>query len=459
VETFAASHGLAVVDADPARRTVVIHGTVAQLSAAFGAELAEYQTKSETYRGREGPLHLPPELVGIVGGVFGLDNRRMARRVKKTVAAADAGAVARPLSPLDVAGLYQFPTPLTAVGQTVGLLEFGGGYAEADIAAFFTALDLAPPNLVPVSVNGVTNSPGSLQNPNDMDTEVALDVDVSGAIAQGADIAVYFSTFDEAGWVQAVTAAVHPKPGEATPSVLSISWGWPELEPLPGTQFAWTTAAINAVSETFQEAAVQGITVFAASGDHGSSCGEGDQRAHVLYPGSDPGVTSCGGTILTDVVGGTFVEGTWQDNNGWATGGGVSDVFVGPLVPAWQGAANAPGSVNDGHAGRTIPDVAGNADNASGYEITVYGQTGAVGGTSAVAPLYAGMAAVMSAALGRPIGFLNPVIYGDPTLCRDVSDQVGNATNEAPGYASGVGYDACTGWGSLVGAKLLAKLR
>jgi kumamolisin len=454
VTDFARGAGLAVVDTDIARRSVVLKGTVAQMSQAFGVDLGRYRTADETYRGREGPLHLPDDLQDVVEGVFGLDNRRMARHSMALSPRRESGT-ARTLTPPQVAGLYQFPTPLNAAGETIGLLEFGGGYAQADITGFYSSIGLEPPQLTAVSVNGVSNSPGSQQQPNPADDEVALDIDVAGAVAQQSEIAVYFSSFDENGWVQAVTTAVYPKAGQPAPSVISISWGWPELEPLPGTTFAWSKAAITAVSETFQEAAAQGITVFAASGDHGSSCGQSDRRAHALYPGSDPWVTSCGGTLLTNVSAATFDEGTWQDNNGWATGGGVSDVFV--PGPPWQASTNTPGSVNDGHKGRTLPDVAGNADSASGYNVLVYGTAGAVGGTSAVAPLYAGLAALLNAKLGKHVGFLNPTLYSDPTLFRDVADGISNATDGAQGYSSTAGYDACTGWGSVVGVKLLAK--
>jgi kumamolisin len=165
-------------------------------------------------------------------------------------------------------------------------------------------------------------------------------------------------------------------------------------------------------------------------------------------------VTSCGGTAISNVSGLSFNEGTWQDTNGWATGGGVSIVF--DTVPSWQNAQSLPVSVNNGRIGRTIPDIAGNADRASGYEITVYGRTSPVGGTSAVAPLYAGLIANLNAKLGRNVGFLNPAIYKNPGVCRDISDGVDNATNDAPGYASKEGYDPCTGWGSLIGSQLFA---
>ena len=453
VIAFAKEKGLALVEASIPRRTVIVSGTVAQMDHAFGVELARYESPTETYRGREDSVNLPASLVDIVEGVFGLDNRRMARRAAARHLSMPS-QTAKPLTPPQVATLYNFPSPFDAAGQTIGLLEFGGGYAMADIEPFFKKLKLATPTLTSVGVDGATNSPG---NDPDSDTEVALDIDVSGSVAQGAKIAVYFAPWTEQGWVDIVTTAVHPAAGQPTPSVISISWDWPELEAAQG--LAWTQAAIDAVSATFQEAAVLGITVLVASGDHGSSCGLKGKKAHVCYPGSDPWITSCGGTILKNVSESSFTQDTWQDNNGWATGGGISDVFT--TVPQWQANANLPGSVNDGHKGRGIPDVAGNADNASGYDlVTVDGQpTGAVGGTSAVGPLYAGLVALLNAKLGAPVGYVNPILYANPSICQDIDDGISNATGESPGYKSGPGWDACTGLGSINGSKLFAALK
>jgi kumamolisin len=449
VTAFAKENGLAVVESSAPRRTIKLAGTVAQMNRAFGVDLGLYKSPTETYRGREDAVHLPANLAPIVEGVFGLDNRRMARRAAANPTPTTS---ALPLTPPQVATLYNFPTPFSATGQTIGLLEFGGGYATKDIQAFFNGLGLTAPALTAVAVDGVSNSPGS-----DADVEVALDIDVSGGVAQGAQIAVYFAPWTEQGWVDIVTTAIHPDAGQPTPSVLSISWGWPEMESADG--LSWTQAAIDAVSATFQEASALGITIFVASGDHGSSCGLAGTRAYVSYPGSDPWITSCGGTLISDVSGSSFTEDTWQDNNGWATGGGISDAFTPP--PAWQANAKLPGSVNDGHQGRGVPDVAGNADGASGYDLgKVDGQaTGPVGGTSAVAPLYAGMVAILNAQLGAPVGYLNPILYANPSVCRDIADNISNATGNAPGYISGVGWDACTGWGSMNGSALLAAIQ
>jgi kumamolisin len=449
IRRFAAGHGLTVEDANLARRTVLLSGTVAQMSRAFGITLYRYDAPDGGYRGREGAVQLPEDLHGVVEGVFGLDNRRMARpaSARMTDAASPAQGVTG-LTPPQVAALYNFPAG-PATGQAIGLIEFGGGYAPDDITVFFNRLGRPAPSLVSVGVDGAANSPGS--DPN-ADGEVALDIDVAGSVAAGADIAVYFAPWTEQGWIDIITTAVHDTVNR--PSVLSISWGWPENQ--TAGALTWTSAAISAVGVTFQEAAALGVTVLAASGDTGSDCGIGDGHAHVLYPATDPYVTACGGTRISHVAGSAFTETTWSGSSG-STGGGISDVF--PL-PGWQQGAGVPGSVNGGHPGRGIPDVAGNADPASGYPIVVKGSVQQTGGTSAVCPLYAGLVALINAAAGGPAGYLNPKLYplGGSAVFRDIADDASNATNGAPGYQATAGWDACTGLGSIDGQLLATRL-
>jgi hypothetical protein len=353
------------------------------------------------------------------------------------------------LTPPQVAALYDFPGS-SAAGQTIGLLEFSGGFRMPDINAFFHSVGQPVPTINTIGVDGASNSPGLDAA---ADGEVALDIDVAGSVGRGADLAVYFAPWTEQGWVDVVTAAVHDPVNR--PSVLSISWGWAELRSISG--LTWTQAAIDVVNATFQEAAALGVTVLAASGDSGSDCQIGDRRAHVLYPASDPYVLCCGGTRISNVSGSTFTESTWVASFG-TTGGGVSDAFGKPIWQLWAG---IPPNVNDRHIGRGIPDLAGNADPASGYPIVVGGRTEQFGGTSAVAPLYAGLVAILNADLREPVGYLNPNLYlfQNSPVFRDEADGASNATNGAPGYPATPGWDGCTGLGSLRGQELLLALR
>jgi hypothetical protein len=451
VRAFAERFGLTVDGASVPRRTVQLTGTSAQLSEAFGTELARYQLlDGSSYRGREGAVQLPADLHSVVEGVFGLDDRPQARPLNARIPDAGAGPSqgVTALTPPQVAALYGFPAN-SASGQTIGLLEFGGGYRESDVQAFFHNVSRPMPRIVSVGIDGATNAPGS-----DADGEVVLDIDVAGSVAPDADIAVYFAPWTERGWIDAVTTAVHDAVNR--PSVLSISWGWPEFESIDG--LTWTPAAIEAVSATFQEAAALGMTVLAASGDTGTYCYIDDLRAHVLYPASDPYVLSCGGTRISDVSGSSFTETTWSHSYG-TTGGGVSDVFAKPIWQLWAG---VPLNINNRRVGRGIPDIAGNADPASGYQLVLDGAiTQPTGGTSAVAPLYAGLVAILNADLGEPVGYLNPNLYmlANSPVFRDDADGATNASNGAPGYRAVAGWDACTGLGSVRGTELLLALR
>jgi len=438
VARVARSAGLTVGETSVARRTVMVSGTVARMNHMFGVHLNRYETPVQTYHGLEGSIHVPAAIADVVEGVFGLDNRRIAKPLYRV-----GPLTPTALTPPQVAELYQFPAPLSAVGQTIGLLEFDSGYQQGDIDEFFGGLGLASPAPVAVGVDGASNSPGGVD-----DCEVVLDIDVAGSVAQGAKIVVYFAPWTEQGWIDIVTTAVHDAVN--APSVLSISWGYPEFETHEG--FTWSRAAIDAVSQTFAEAAMLGVTILAASGDDGSSSGVVDGLAHCLYPASDPGVTACGGTSISDVDGASFTERTWTEHG--ATGGGISDVFD---APAWQADAHVPPSANPAHnVGRGMPDVAGNADFASGYRITVHGVILQVGGTSATTPLYAGLVAIMNARLGQSVGYINPTLYSSgPAVCRDIADGATNATDGAPGYIAGPGWDPCTGWGVINGTELL----
>jgi kumamolisin len=207
---------------------------------------------------------------------------------------------------------------------------------------------------------------------------------------------------------------------------------------------------------------MQGVTVCIASGDTGSDSKVGDGKAHVQYPASDPWVLSIGGTTVGNVQGSSFEEFVWNDVSVFganATGGGISDFFG---LPAYQSSAGVPQSVNGNRVGRGVPDVAANASVNSGYPMFAGGVSFTGNGTSASAPLYAGLIAVLNAALPRPVGFLNPTLYmlGN-SVCQNISSPPGpadNGLNGVTGYPARPGWNACTGWGRIDGNALLLGL-
>jgi len=431
VHAFAKAASLDVTASDSARRTVAVAGTLADLMDAFDTKLSMYATGDEPpFRARAGSISVPVAIAEIVRGVFGLDGRVQARRQTRPAVRAHSG-----VSPIAVANAYGFPAG-TGAGQTIALIELGGGYAPKDLETFFRKLKIALPSVSSVSVDAAKNSPTG--NANGPDAEVMLDIEVAGAVAPSAKIVAYFAPNTDQGFLDAITTAVHDTTVAAT--IVSISWGGPES--------TWTAQATQNFDDAFVAAAMLGITVTAAAGDNGSSDGvTTDALAHVDFPASSPHVLACGGTTLTLSKTSIETEVVWNDGStGGATGGGISDVFA---LPAWQSNAHVPPSVNAGaRVGRGVPDVAGNADPETGYDVVVDGKSFVIGGTSAVAPLWAGLVARINANAGKPVGFINPQLYATPTALRDIT----SGNNGA--YRARTGWDACTGLGSPDGPAL-----
>jgi kumamolisin len=432
VRAFAAARGLAVEQQDEGRRTVVLSGTVAQFSAAFNVQLHRMSHAAGTFRGRTGAIQLPADLADIVQAVLGLDSRPQAAphfRIRP------AASTAVSYTPIQVASAYDFPSG-TGEGQCVALIELGGGFETADLDAYFKGLGLATPSVVAVSVDQATNSPTA--DASGPDGEVMLDIEVVGAIAPQANIVVYFAPNTDAGFLDAITTAAHDTTHK--PSVISISWG--------GSESSWTAQAMTAMDEALQAAATMGVTVCVASGDNGSSDGVHDGRNHVDFPSSSPFALACGGTSLKASGDTIQSEVVWNDGaDGGAGGGGVSNVF--PL-PSWQAGLKA--IVNQGQptalAKRGVPDVAGNADPETGYDVRIDGTDTVIGGTSAVAPLWAALLARLNQASGAAVGYINPLLYQHASALRDITS--GNNGE----YDAGSGWDACTGLGSPNGELL-----
>jgi kumamolisin len=444
IRAFAKRHRLAVIAEDPARRTVKLSGKVQAFTAAFGVSLRRYEHPSGTYRCRTGSLTIPTSLKSIVEGVFGLDNRPQAKahfRLRNRIPGVRAQAAAVSYSPLQIARAYAFPSGATGAGQCIGIIELGGGYRSGDLASFFSNLGLSAPKVTAVSVDGATNSPTG--DPSGPDGEVELDIEVAGAVAPGAQIAAYFGPNTDQGFIDAITTAVH----DATrkPSVISISWGGPES--------SWTAQARNALNSACQDASTMGVTILAASGDDGASDGSSNGAPTVDFPASSPYVLGCGGTKLTLSGASIAGEQAWNElsSNEGATGGGVSEVFA---LPGYQRSAKVPKAPN-GFVGRGVPDVAGDADPETGYNVVVDGQQTVIGGTSAVAPLWAGLLALINESLGTNVGYANPLLYA-ASAGKTFHDVTSGSNGD---YSARPGWDACTGLGSPDGVALLNALR
>lgn len=475
VKNFASSHGLMVLSENVARATIHLSGTVSQFEQAFGVHLQNFAYSHGTYRGTLGAPSVPANLQGLLHAVLGLDTRpvaqtrhlvnhavqaptlagkmsaRTARSATETAAGATvagtagmtgtAKATQEPyFAPNEFEKLYNFPAG-DGTGQCVAILELGGGYMPADNQNYFSELGLKVPEIVAVSVEHARNNPGGFDD--GADGEVALDIQVIGALAQGAKQAVYFAPNTDEGFLNAVNSAVYDSVNK--PSVISISWGAPES--------LWSTAAMEAMNRAFQTATVLGITVFAASGDNGSSDGLADGLAHADFPSSSSFVVACGGT--TTVANGETVasETVWNrmETGGGATGGGISRIFS---LPSYQTGLKVTytGGKTEPLAMRGTPDISGNADPVTGYLVMVAGKMNVIGGTSAVAPLMAALVARINANVKKPSGFIHPTIYKNAAHFTAITEGNNGAFQAAAGWA------ATTGLGRPDGQKLQALL-
>lgn len=400
----ATMYGLEPVTADKRDRTVVLRGSDSQLHRAF---LTEPRVSS---------------LDGAVVAVLGLDDRPVAHPYLRPAA---LGAQA--LTATQVAKAYNYPDS-TGAGEGIAIIELGGGFDQADLDAYFRGLGLAAPQVSAIGVSGGKNVPGG--DPQGADGEVLLDIEVAGAVAPGAKIGVFFAPNTDAGFLAAINAAIH----DGSFSVISISWGGPES--------SWSASAMSAYDQAFADAASLGISVFCAAGDRGSTDGTGRNVAD--FPASSPHVMACGGTrLVLNADGSRAAETVWDDSpTSSATGGGYSSAFTRPdYQPASIGSR------------RGVPDMAANADPQSGYVVIVDGQQGAIGGTSAVAPLLAGLTARLNALTGTKQGLLNEAAYKASGAFFDVT------SGNNGGYKAGTGWDADSGLGVPDGSKLLAALQ
>jgi len=334
----------------------------------------------------------------------------------------------------DLCRAYDWPSNLGG-GGVIAIVELGGGYVPSDIAAFFAANGQPVPAITDVPVNGGVNAPNQhIGDPRDPDIEVAMDIEIAGAAyfaatGKPATIRVYWAPGDQPG---SLAAAIRTATADGC-DVCSISWGSDE-----DNWRSWGQPIGQDLLQD-QEAAAQaataaGMIVFAATGDNDSGDG-GPTPANVDAPSSCPHIIACGGTSKT-----RSSETVWNNDpgntSGEGTGGGFSTAF--PPQAFQAGAPMGPG--------RMIPDVSANADPNTGYQIVVHGQTITSGGTSAVAPLYAGL----FAAFGRKLGFVTPTLWKNHLCFNDIVDGDNGA------FRARIGPDACTGIGSPVGVKVAA---
>lgn len=339
--------------------------------------------------------------------------------------------------PKDIFQAYNFPNHLDGSGQTIGILEFSNGYSLNDAQQFWMMHGISAPTVVFVSVDGTRNDHGK----QSQDEEASLDLQWASALAPKAKIVVYEASAGRTNneFAQAMIRALKHVLNDTThhPSVLSISYG--------DAESTFRKSDLKIIAKLIRALSHQGVTVCIASGDQGAygmQNSSGSRTRHADAPASSPFAVAVGGTHLSL----NGVERAWtylSARNGGATGGGFSRIFA---SPSWQTSTKS--------RMRGLPDVAFDADPASGYQIIFQGQSAAVGGTSVAAPVFAAVVALANQAraeLGRtPVTDLAKLLYQNPNMSayRDIV-QGNNSYNGVVGYRAKVGWDACTGFGSL----------
>jgi kumamolisin len=429
VVKFANANGLVVVDPDRVPRMVVLSGMVSKVAAAFETDVKVWRepwpSPREQISSKQGQppgqptrefrkrpiaaLKMPAVLRGRVQGVFGIDDRKEARMQmhitpdkKRTLLLPRAQQSEDAQQPEHTVGtladFYKFPNAeFKGRGQTIAILSLGGRLDRDAFGEYCSSLGIEViPEVVEVPVDRELPELGDVP---DEDAEVALDVYVITALVPSARIVVWCADNSSQGALNGLARAIYSDKLPA--SVISMSWG--------SREDSWTPQAMEAIDDLLADATVLGITVCCASGDRGSSDGDRDGVPHVDFPASSPHVLSCGGTTMKpDRENQEFIEVVWNEpETGLGSGGGESSFFP---KPEWQ-KKRQDLELNKLETGRGVPDVAGFADPRDGLTISVSGQEVIVGGTSAVAPLWAGLIARLNEKLGRPVGYLNPRLY------------------------------------------------
>jgi subtilase family serine protease len=434
---FARANGLDIIDTAANRLVLDIEGPAANIEKAFNVTLNLYQhpTESRTFFAPDREPSL--DLAAPVLHISGLDNFMLprAKNIRSSQRTAEANAIGKTGSgpggqyvASDMRAAYYGSGPLTGQGQTVGLFEFAG-YNTADVKTYFN--NLKQP--ITVKVKGVSLNGVSLKCPPSTcdDSEQVIDIEMAIGMAPGLkEVLVYVGSKDASIFNQMAV--------DNTAKTLSCSWGWTDNE--------------STLDPIFMEMAMQGQSVFVATGDSGSGT-PGD----VVWPADDPYITAVGGTDINTVTPG----GAWKSETGWSGSAG-SPSKNGVPIPSYQQLPGVITALN--HASKTLrnyPDVAAES-NTNQYSCYDGGCSGGNGGTSFAAPQWASFIAMANEQSlsngGSTLGFLNPAIYAlgvGSTYTTDFHDITSGSNG---GYTAVTGYDLVTGWGSPQGAALIDAL-
>lgn len=468
IRRFAKTYNLNIDNINVGLGVVNLSGTTAAMEKAFKVELYSHsfdrERKLQTHEviGHTGEASIPRELEGIVRSILGLNNTLVFHQVpympmETTIPAV---SIASGMSSAGFAKRYNFPIDANGSGQQIAIIACGGGFNRAEFRKYFKLIGLdKPPEIKTVSVDGSEYTPGENKL---ADYELYTDCLVAATAAPGALIKVYFVRNDIMGFADAVEMIA--KEGEKSPHIISYSWGASET-----TYSENTIAGVNQILQYATQ--VNQCTILCSSGDFGSTNAmqnTAETPLAVQFPASSPWVTSCGGTMLSDNTDVSEKEVVWNSiflydmliSN--ASGGGFS---VTNKRPDYQkDVIHADGYPQKYRNARGVPDVAGHASikpNSVSYWIYLHNENWLTGGTSAVAPLWAALVARLNQALGRRIGFMNPLLYamaGTDAL-KDIKEGSNAMPGGPPQWQAQSGWDPCTGLGVPHGENMLKWLK
>lgn len=458
---FVEQAGLTVTYSHCCAASVIAVGTVSQINSAFGIALNDVTTSERTYMTYTGSITLPENLKDVVEYIDGLDTSSHhipTVRPVPAVATPTPGYNTALVKPQVAATAYNFPgnnNGTDGVGQVIALIEpFGsGGYTSQNLTSTFTTYGITGTTVVPVTLDGTVNNPSLASSPN-VNAEIMLDIAMVAGIVPKSTIVVYICT----SYVTAFNAILYDTPGTGYyPKIVSISACQPE----------GNSAYYTAVDNLIYQAAVLGVTIIVASGDWGpytGPVGSVGRQYGACWPASNPNVLAVGGTSLALNSNGSIASEVTWNNNGedyHITGGNQSTRYA---VPYYQTGKltlkNYATGISSAPTGRAVPDVAFVGDPYTGFTYYYYNdssnqnfQNTQGGGTSASAPLWAGLMARINQLTGTSSGFINNTFYTNTVAFNDIlpTAVANNNAYLGVGFSTTTGWDACTGWGSPKG--------
>lgn len=429
-------NGLQVRNVSPNRLLIHAEGQSARMEQAFDVTINDYTLNGGTYFASATDPSLPSSLVQSVQSVIGLNNMEQLHAMSRPQSANTAhrkpggggGGTPSGYSPQQIATAYDWP----AIGSTANgagekiAIATAYSFKSSDVTGFWNQYSLPGHTVTIVPVDGNTTR---------ANTETTIDIERSGAMAPGATILVYEGANAQ---LTTFTDVYNKMVSDNQAAVMTTSWGTAESN--------MSTATMQTDDNIFAQAVAQGISLFAAAGDNGSSDGTSNQN-EADYPSSDPYVAAAGGTSLT-LTGSNTIAG----ETAWSGAGGAESHYF--SEPSWQTGTNVP---QDGY--RQTSDLALDADPNTGYSVLYSGNWSVYGGTSFVAPQLAALFAVKVSQNGVRIGQANKAVYAVANGNRYVSDFHDITSGSNGAFSAGPYWDHPTGWGSLDASNLLLDLQ